>query len=453
MKGHVPTPPELADSMVEKLFSIRTPKEGDRVLYPGMGTGPFVAAVERFCEREGMAVPDGIGVELDPELLAESQELHAERTVDIMERDFLRDLSDLDSFEYIIGNPPYVPIEDLDEKEKTRYKGGFDTATGRFDLYALFFEQALTKLTDDGVLVFVTPEKFEYVGSAAPLRKLLQSYSIEEIEHVAEDSFDGVTAYPTITTITQEGSEETRVVRRDGTSSSVVLPKDGSSWASQIRGVDLSDLETGVTLGEVCSRISCGVATGADGLFVQNREEVPPQLLDEWTYPTTSGKQLQLNDGPDCGSVFISPYAKDGSLIDEDELGDFGQWAEMHRDRLEDRYCYQNGHRAWYAWHERPPLDDILQPKILCQDIAKEPKFWIDESGEVVPRHTVYYLIPEDHVDHRELAEYLNGPEARVWLEANCQRAANGYYRLQSKVLKELPVPREFGAEYQATLV
>ena len=42
-------------------------------------------------------------------------------------------------FDYIIGNPPYVPIEGLDEAEKGRYKAAFLTAQGRFDLYLLFF--------------------------------------------------------------------------------------------------------------------------------------------------------------------------------------------------------------------------------------------------------------------------------------------------------------------------
>lgn len=105
----------------------------------------------------------------------------------------------------------------------------------------------------------------------------------------------------------------------------------------------------------------------------------------------------------------------------EDELGDFGDWADINRDRLEDRSCVKKDKRPWYGWHENPTMKDILQPKLLCQDIAESPQFWIDTEGDVVPKHTVYYLIPKDHVDLEELAEYLNGPEASAWLEANCQ--------------------------------
>jgi methylase of polypeptide subunit release factors len=63
--------------------------------------------------------------------------------VEFEERDFLAgDMLDVGRFEYIVGNPPYVPIEGLNGEEKQRYKATFDTAIGRFDLYLLFFERS-----------------------------------------------------------------------------------------------------------------------------------------------------------------------------------------------------------------------------------------------------------------------------------------------------------------------
>lgn len=452
MKGHVPTPASVADEMVAKLFDPDPPDTGDRILYPGVGEGPFVTAVERYCEAHGYPVPDGVGIEQDPELLAEARKNLADAAVDLQERDFLGDVDDLGSFEYVIGNPPYVPIEGLDEDEKQRYRSTFDTAVGRFDLYILFFERSLDLLADDGRLVFITPEKFEYVGTAAPLRRLLSTHHVEEIHHVDADAFTGKITFPTVTTVANTDPGSTHVIRRDGSTATVELPDDGESWASTIRSEDGHIADTGVTLGDITVRISPGLATGADDLFVQDRDDVPPQLLDEWTYPTVSGKQLRVNDGPDTDSVFICPYDETGRLIPEDDLGEFGDWAEMHRDRLEDRHCVEKG-KPWYSWHENPPMDDILQPKILCKDITDEPEFWADRSGEVVPRHTVYYIIPEVHVSLDDLLEYLNGPEAKAWLEANCQRASNGFYRLQTRVMEDLPVPEEWGETVQETLV
>ena len=69
-----------------------------------------------------------------------------------------------------------------------------------------------------------------------------------------------------------------------------------------------------------------------------------------------------------------------------------------------------------------------------------------------MPRHSVYCLLPSDGVPLDDLLGYLNGPGARRWLSANCQKAANGFLRLQSRVLTDLPVPTEWTETYQATL-
>jgi hypothetical protein len=86
-------------------------------------------------------------------------------------------------------------------------------------------------------------------------------------------------------------------------------------------------------------------------------------------------------------------------------------------------------------------LWDILRPKILCKDIGKTPHFWIDRSGEIVPRHSVYYIVPRESAAIDVIADYLRSPPAHEWLRRNCQRASKGFLRLQSHVLQRLPVP------------
>ena len=85
-----------------------------------------------------------------------------------------------------------------------------------------------------------------------------------------------------------------------------------------------------------------------------------------------------------------------------------------------------------------------MRPKIICKDIAQRPSFWLDRSGTTLPRHSTYYIVPRDESLIEPLCEYLNGRQAREWLVENCQRAANGFIRTQSNVLKRLPMPSEF---------
>lgn len=455
MKGHVPTPGTLAEQMVRRLFRDDPPSSDDRILYPGCGTAPFATAVENVCLEEGWEFPAGLGVETNPEHLAVARDRGIQH-VEFEERDFLEpDILDIEPFDYVVGNPPYVPIEGLDEDEKRRYRAEFATAVERFDLYLLFFERALKLLAKGGVLSFVTPEKFEYVDTAAPLRRLLTSdgVCIEEIDHINDDSFPGLVTFPCVTTIRRATTTHKTVVKlRDGSTHRTTLPADGKSWASSIRNADLEEMDSGATLGDVTVRVSPGMATGADSVFVMKRDEVPEYVDSKWVRRTVSGRQLRECDGPYTDTVFLCPYRDDGSLPEEDELGSFGEWAEQHRERLEDRSCVKKGGKPWYAWHETPPMDELLQPKIVFKDIAKEPRFWAERDGDVVPKHSVYYAVPNDDVPLDDLLEYLNSPKARAWMKANCQKAHNGFYRLQSRVLRDLPVPKKWAETIQATL-
>src|SRR5260221_3207553 len=200
VRGFVPTPPRVVDYMIDSLFRDRPPAPLDIVLDPGCGTGAFLAGVIRWCEKHKKQLPRLVGIESEPGRAREARHsLRSWSHVEIRKKDFLA--NPIEGFDFIIGNPPYVSILVLSEDEKSEYRSAYETARGRFDLYLLFFERALKSLNPDGRMVFITPEKFLYVETAAPLRRLLNRFDVEQIELIDEQSFDGLVTYPTITTL------------------------------------------------------------------------------------------------------------------------------------------------------------------------------------------------------------------------------------------------------------
>jgi len=440
MKGFVPTPRETVDTMVALLFHGRPPQRNDTVLDPGCGTGEFIDGVIRWCKRQGLPLPRITGVESDPRhipvLRSKYEGLHA---VSIEHTDFLTDHRA--TYDFIVGNPPYVAITALSETEKSRYRARYAAARGRFDLYLLFFEQALRSLAPHGRLVFITPEKYLYVETAGPLRSLLAGYDIEEIRLLPDDTFGELVTYPTITVLSNAPRPErkTRVMHRDGTTLTVTLPSGQDSWLPVLEGA--RPQQTPVTLGDLCLRISCGIATGADGVFVRPADGLDP-ALQPFAYPTVAGRQLTpaTRDLPQR-FVMLIPYDRNGRLLPLKELKALGRYLTQDRVRqqLLARTCVK--HKPWYAFHETPVLREILRPKILCKDISEAPRFWADRFGQIVPRHSVYYLVPHNPEAIDAIADYLRSPSAQRWLTQNCQRASKGFLRLQSRVLRRLPVP------------
>lgn len=443
MKGHVPTPAAVVDAMVAKLFAGRSPTPEETVLDPGCGDGAFLAGVVRWCRREERALPNLVGVELNPSLVELARRRFAGNDrVQILHKDYLKMEHPAD---FVIGNPPYVSITGLNAAERNAFRGKYTTAVGRFDLYLLFFERSLHNLRKGGRLCFITPEKFEYVDTAAPLRKLLAATRLEELDHVGEETFDGLTTYPTITTLEKRarGNRRTRVRFRDGSERLTRLPNDGSSWNPAIHASPKS--EHTLTLDDLAMRVSCGTATGADEIFVFSADKLPP-MLAHLARPTISGRQLGLlREGAPvvCRERMLVPYDEQGRLLAEQELGVAARYFGRPdiRQKLEARTCVRDGRKRYYQFHDSAPLPEMLRPKILCKDIGAEPKFWIDTKGDIVPRHSVYYIVPAEGVDIEALYQYLTSADAKAWLKANVQRAANGFYRLQSTVLRRLPVP------------
>jgi len=446
LKGYVQTPEKVVSHMVAKLFKDKPPRANDRVLDAGCGKGEFIDGIIRWCKRHNSPVPQIVGVESDEELALSSKRRFADNAqVSIRKDDFLTTPDD--KYRYIISNPPYFSILEISEDEKAVYKSIFATAVGRFDLYLLFFEKSLELLEEDGRLVFITPEKYVYVETAEPLRIMLARMQVSEIEFLDENTFNGLVTYPTITVVENvTPSKDTLITHRNGIMSCVQLPKRGVSWLSALNGEKTVAL--GHTLADICTRISCGVATGADEIFVKETETLP-EGIRKFGYSTISGRELthQRRVVHSRFSMLV-PYSQEGKLLPFEELSEFGNYLSQPQiiKRLKQRVCCKDRkdrepRKPWYAFHENPPMHDILLPKILCKDIAAKPDFWVDKEGFIIPRHSVYYIVPKNADKLEELFEFLKSDFARVWLMKNSQRATNNFIRLQSHILKKLPIP------------
>ena len=78
-------------------------------------------------------------------------------------------------FDLVIGNPPYVSLEKIGEI-KNQYKKIYEVATGRSDLYCLFYERGLNLCKpESGLLCYITSNKWMRAGYGEPLRKFFAS--------------------------------------------------------------------------------------------------------------------------------------------------------------------------------------------------------------------------------------------------------------------------------------
>lgn len=85
----------------------------------------------------------------------------------------LNDDGDFVGFDVVIGNPPYVGIEDINWNYRRFYETIYKTASGRFDLYSLFIEKAMQIKKPNGAFTYIIPGKFLNNRQFVEARKLL----------------------------------------------------------------------------------------------------------------------------------------------------------------------------------------------------------------------------------------------------------------------------------------
>lgn len=291
-------------------------------------------AIIKWYSERGIELPEIVGVEIDHKLAERARKkFNNISKVKIIEDDFLTVKEEKlgGEFDYIISNPPYISYEKISPEKRKLYKSIFEAAVGRFDIYMLFFERALNLLKPGGRMVFLTPEKYLYVISAGKLRKLLSRYRVVEIELI--NAFEGILAYPTITVIEKIPSDNQTIIKnREGKVISVFLPKDGSPWLTSTGNLDYK-----LKLKDIALRISPGVATGRDEIFVITKSKLP-KSLEPYAYPTISGNELSAFKPGEAinydklNYVMLVPYSRDGALIEDKALIDYlSKW----RDELE----------------------------------------------------------------------------------------------------------------------
>ncbi len=118
-------------------------------------------------------------------------------------RTAFKDIMAKGGFDAIVGNPPYVLIED--EQTKNYLNKKYQTASGKPDLYRFFIERCNLLLRKDGRFGYIIPNSILAIPAAKELRKkLLTEWGLIEIVEFSGQVFKGVSVNSVII-ITQNG--------------------------------------------------------------------------------------------------------------------------------------------------------------------------------------------------------------------------------------------------------
>jgi adenine-specific DNA-methyltransferase len=111
-----------------------------------------------------------------------------------------------DGFDIVIGNPPYINVENLELSTKKHLFENYKTCKGRTDIYVAFIERTLQILKQKGVFTFIIPYPFTNQNYGTLSRQMLiEEFYVKEILDTSEYSvFETATVKNIILTVVKE---------------------------------------------------------------------------------------------------------------------------------------------------------------------------------------------------------------------------------------------------------
>lgn len=384
--------------------------------------------------------------------------------------DYLFDSTELDA-DFVIGNPPYVRLEDIPEEAAQLYRNAYPTMRGRADLYIGFYEAALRQLKDGGVCAFICADRWMRNQYGGELRRLVTScYSVEAIVemHQADAFHDEVDAYPAIAVIRRQtqgaaivasaGAEAGKSRARDLSrallacreNKPAVLPKGlrtalvdtwftgAAPWPCQSpeQLALLRRLEDEFPVLEAHARVGIGVATGSDKVFVTK----DPHLVEK-------ARLLKLAVANDVwtgkmqwsGHYLVDPWNGNG-LVELARFPKLKEYYEAHAPALQKRHtAVKNNNGGWYKTIDRVTHSLTGKPKLYIPDIKSRLEPVLDH-GETYPHHNLYF-IHSDAWDLEVLGGLLMSAVGQFFVESYGVRMRGGYLRFQAQYLRRIRVP------------
>ena len=372
------------------------------------------------------------------------------------------------SFDFIVGNPPYVRIQNLDKSTRELItKNYIFCKKGATDLYLAFFELAIKLMPSNARCGFITPNSFLSTSAGDELRKYFtHSQTIEYIANFgATQLFPDASTYTAVTIFGATARDQLCYEKRESVENVGQVSwheythiRQMHSWNFGAEGLTSDQLP----LDQVCG-IHVGIQTLADKVFVFNKAKMDFKKstviltsaygLGEFEVerdlfkPAIKASKIkpQWDGSPD--SYIIWPYT---DAEDSDQTGILSEaklrskfplgfkYLSAHKQILNRRDNGKENPFGWFAFGRQQHLRKIRRPKIVFPSMVERPFFVYSKFPELV----VYsgYFVSYDGAPE-ELLKELNSVRMVEWVSHSGRDLRGSWKTLSKSTIAKFPVP------------
>jgi type I restriction-modification system DNA methylase subunit/REP element-mobilizing transposase RayT len=376
-------------------------------------------------------------------------------------------------FDVVIGNPPYVKLEQIKEVSESLSKLNYETFDKRGDLYVLFVERGFQILKKHGLISFIMPNKWLQAGYGQKLREFLLTKELQRLIDFGDiQIFEGATTYPVIFTAKADEPKDefyASLLKESGVLDfeANVLNTTETFKTDSFNG-DTWVISSGINQ-KLISKLSAKFKTLEEFIGGEAFRGIVPGLSEAFIIDEIKRQELiskDLNSSKVIGSLLrgrdIIRYGKPQKEgLEYIILASFGSYKTlqsnyhaiynhlmMYEDKLKKRgQCTGskptnekpfNGQHHWLELDNNPSesyLDLYKKPKIMYQAFQVKPCFIYDEQS-LYCNNSMWNISS----DNKALLGILNSKMGWWLITKYCTQIQNGC-QLIWKYFGKIPVP------------
>lgn len=432
-KCQIFTPDDIVKSMLDQLGYSEN-LYGKKILENSCGNGQFLKEIVRRyiedCQKNGLSrtkirnglVRDIWGIELDPirhkecldvlNCLTDSYNLKRV-SWQIKQADALREPYIM-SFDFVIGNPPYVSYWDLEISEREYVENNYSSCKfGAWDYSYAFLENGFNHLKSSGKMSYIIPNSIFKTKSGKYIRNLLYPYLTEICDYTTTKVFKNVLTSPTIITI-DKSTKTDKVLYKD-------LSKNQQFFVGR---TDLSEewLFDCVKRKSNCShrfgdyfKVTTGIATQRNEVFVLK------DFSDDDKYLINGDIKIEKDAVREACSprsksngvteyIIFPYYYSHGKLNRYSENGFKTKfpftyaYLESKKESLDERAADKNA--QWFEYGRSQALTHINQDKLLLSTVITETMHVYLLGSSIVP-YSGLFITAIDRPDALSLSKAI----------------------------------------------
>ncbi|MFA7022325.1 Eco57I restriction-modification methylase domain-containing protein, partial [Aliarcobacter sp.] len=350
------------------------------------------------------------------------------------------------SFDVVIGNPPYVRQEAIKEQKEALSKI-YKVANGTADLYVYFYELALNMLKPNGLKGFICSNKFFRAKYGENLREyILQNTTILQIaDFNGVKIFEDATVDSAITIFQKQKADNNstfKVVDVDLINSYLMkqsdLTKTSFSFSNPKELAIKQKIEkSGIPLKDWDINIYRGILTGFNEAFIIDKEKKDELIKQdpksaEIIKPLVRGRDIKKYSFDFTDKWLINSH--NNPPVNIKNYPFIKEHLDQYYDKLEKR---GDKGKTPYNLRNCAYLDKFDKVKIVYPDIADKLTFTFDSDGYYF-NNTVYFI----DSDSKYLFALLNSKIVNYYYGFISSQLGSKGLRAFTIYLKEIPIPK-----------